>query len=212
MRKYSNLFELLQSLQLNAISYLYSLIENNSVEQSKLLSTVKENNTKESINIQQPEKVVEVTLKAMELNPNHKELQKNSLVILYSEQMLENLSYERYKCTKLVMDSLVNFKETDMNLMASVICSTHLMKLSIKEREVLCANDIYIKTLLNIINLSSNNDLIENTLSALVNLLVDSLNNCSKFLELKGLHVLFSLLEVTLDQFYIKFFYLVFKH
>jgi Zyg-11 family protein len=144
----------------------------------------------------------------MELNPNHKELQKNSLVILYSEQILEHLSYERYKCTKLVMDSLVNFKETDMNLMASVICSTHLMKLSIKEREVLCANDIYVKTLLNFINLSSNNDLIENTLSALVNLLVDSLNNCSKFLELKGLDVLFSLLEVRLDQFYINFFYL----
>jgi hypothetical protein len=200
MQKYSNLFEILQSLEQNAISCLHSLIENNSIECSNSKILALENNETDTINPEQLEKVIEVTLIAMELYPDQKELQKSALIILYGEQILENLSSERFKCTKLVMDSLVNFNERDMNLMASVICATHLMKLSIKEREVLCTKDSYIKNLLNIINSSSCFDLIENTLSALVNLIVDSPKNCSIFLELKGLDVSFSLIEVSLNQ------------
>jgi hypothetical protein len=41
-----------------------------------------------------------------------------------------------------------------------------------------------------------NYDLIENTLSALVNLLVDSPKNCYTFLEQGGLDVSFNLLNV----------------
>jgi hypothetical protein len=136
----------------------------------------------------------------MELYPNDQQLQKSALIFLYSEQMQENISSQRFKCIKLAMDTLVNFKERDMNLMASIICSTHLMKLSIEEREILGSNNVYIKTLLSITNFYSCNDLIENTLSALVNLIVESSKNCSIFLELKGLEVSFSLLEVKLNQ------------
>ncbi len=199
MQKYSNLFEILQSLQQNAISCLHFLIENKSIEYSNSKILALENNETETICSKQLEKVIEVTLKAMELYPNQKELQKSALIILYGEQILENLS-QRYKCTKLVMDSMINFKERDMNLMASVICSTHLMKLSIKDRELLCSNNVYIKTLLNIINSNSYYDSTENVLSALVNLVVDSSKNCSILLELKGLNISFSLLEVKLNQ------------
>jgi signal transduction histidine kinase len=98
------------------------------------------------------------------------------------------------------MDTLVNFKEKDMISMASVICSTLLMRLSIEEREILGSRNVYIKSLLNIVDSYSYYDLIENTLSALVNLLIDSSKNCKIFVELKGFDVLFSLLEVKLNQ------------
>jgi Zyg-11 family protein len=200
IRKYSNLAKILNLLELNAIYCLYSLIENNSKFQSAQKISELEDDKNDTINPDQLEKVVEVTLTAMELYPNHQQLQKSSLIILYSEQILENLTTEKYKCTKIVMDSLVNFKERDMNLMASVISSIHLIKLSIHEREILCTSDVYVKTLLNIINCNTCYDLTENSLSALVNLLVDSSKNCSIFLELKGLDFSFSLLEVRPNQ------------
>jgi Zyg-11 family protein len=197
MRKYSNLVEILILVLKNAIACLYSLIENDSIEQS---NTKVENSEKEKINTKQLGKIVDVTLTAMESFPHHQELQKSALIILYSEQILQILSSERYKCTKLVMDSMVNFKKTDMNSMASFICSTNLIELSINERTNLGSNYVYIRTFLDIINCrvesALNYDLIENTLTALVNFLVDSSKNCSIFLEQGGLNVCFSLLMV----------------
>jgi hypothetical protein len=203
MKKYSNLAKILNQLELNAISCLYSFIENNFIEHSnQALPVIEETSNKiETISPKQLENVVEVTITAMELYPNDQQLQKSALIFLYSEQMLENISPQTFKCTKLVMDTLVNFNERDMNLMASVICSTHLMKLSIEEREILGSNNVYIKRLLNIVDSYSCYDLIENTLSTLVNLLVDSSKNCSNFLELKGLEASFILLEVRVNHY-----------
>jgi hypothetical protein len=118
MSKNLNSIEIQQNA-LDAMASLYYFIETNSVE---------------LLNPNQVDKLIKATLTAMELYPNHQLLQKNALSILYSNQILENLYFDRFKCAELVMNSLVNFKKTDMNLMASVICTTHLMKLSIKER------------------------------------------------------------------------------
>lgn len=179
MRRYSDSIE----IQLNAIACLYSLIENDLVDR---------------INSKQIQNAIDVTLTAMELYPNHQQLQKSSLIFLYSEQILENVSSQRYKCAKLVMDSLINFKKTDINLMASVICSTLLMELSIDERSDLGSNSIYIETILNILRVNdcSNHDLIENILTTLVNLLADSSKNCLIYIKLGGLEVAYTLLEV----------------
>jgi hypothetical protein len=172
-------------LQLNAIVCIYSFIENENGEK---------------LNPELLEKVVEVTLNAMELYPYNQMLQKSALYILYTKQILENISTERYRCTKLVMDSLVNFKKNDMNLMASIICSTHLMKLSINERSYLGSIDIYIKTLIDVIksraHFYSYYYLIGNILSTLVNLLVKSSKNCTIFIDHEGLDVSFTLLKV----------------
>ncbi len=179
MRNYLKFIEI-QENALNAIASLFL-----------------ENDSTEALNPEQIERVIEATLIAMELYPNQHQLQKNALIILYSKQIIENL---QFKCVKLAMDSMVNFKKTDMNLMASVISATHLMNLSIKERSDLGSNKIYIETLLDIIksrvNFQTYYYLIENTLSVLVNFLVDSLNNCSIFTELEGIEVCFILLEV----------------
>jgi hypothetical protein len=194
MSKNLNSIEIQQNA-LDAMASLYYFIETNSVE---------------LLNPNQVDKLIKATLTAMELYPNHQLLQKNALSILYSNQILENLYFDRFKCAELVMNSLVNFKKTDMNLMASVICTTHLMKLSIKERSDLGSKQIYIETLLEIIKsripFFSYYYLIENTLSALVNLLVDSWNNCSIFMKLGGLDVSFNLLEVRYGKLNLRVF------
>jgi hypothetical protein len=193
MRRNSDSIE----IQLNAIACLYSLIENDLIER---------------INSKQIQNAIDVTLTAMELYPYHQQLQKSSLIFLYSEQILENVSSERYKCAKLVMDSLVNFKRTDMNLMVSVICSTLLMELSIDERSDLGSNSIYIETILNILRVNdySIHHLIENILTLLVNLLADSSKNCLIYIKLGGLEVTYTLLEVRDNFNRQKIFYSVF--
>jgi Zyg-11 family protein len=188
LKKHSNSIDIQQNA-LKAFESLFYSIEKDSIE---------------CINPEQLEKVIDIILTAMELYPNHQQLQKSALIVLYNEQVLKNLT-EKYKCIKLAMDSLVNFKKTDMNLMASVICTTHLIGLSIKERSDLGSNNNYISTLLEIIksrvHFYSYLYLIENTLSTLVNFLVDSSNNISIFMELGGLSVSFSLLEVRYNKF-----------
>lgn len=67
--------------------------------------------------------VAEATLMAMETFPEHQHLQKNTLLTLCSDRILQDVTFDRFKCTKLVMDSLVTFKETSMNRMAVAICS-----------------------------------------------------------------------------------------
>jgi hypothetical protein len=189
LRKYSDSIEIQQNA-LKTIASLFYSIEKGSIER---------------LNPEQLVKVINITLTAMRLYPKDEQLQRSALIILYSKQILENLSSEKYTCTKLVMDTLVNFKKTDMNLMASVICTTHLKKLSIEVRSDLGSNNAYIKTLLEIIksrvHFYSYFYLIENTLTFLVNFLVDSLNNCSIFMKLGGLDVCFNLLEVWLIKF-----------
>jgi hypothetical protein len=189
LRKYSDSIEIQQNA-LKTIASLFYSIEKGSIER---------------LNPEQLAKVINVTLTAMKLYPKDEQLQRSALIILYSKQILENLSSEKYTCTKLVMDTLVNFKKTDMNLMASVICTTHLKELSIEVRSDLGSNNAYIKTLLEIIksrvHFYSYFYLIENTLTVLVNFLVDSLNNCSIFMKLGGLDVCFNLLEVWLIKF-----------
>jgi hypothetical protein len=76
MRKHSNVVEILILVMKNAIACLYYLFENDSIEQS---NTKVKNSEKEKINPKQLEKIVEVTIIAMELFPHHQELQKSAL-------------------------------------------------------------------------------------------------------------------------------------
>ncbi len=200
-RKYSKSIEIQQNA-LKPIASLFYSIENGSIER---------------LSSEQLDKVITVTLTAMELDPKDEQLQRSALIVLYSKQILESLSSEKYKCTKLAIDTLVNFKKTDMMLMASVISTTLLAELSIEERSNLGSNNAYIKTLLEIIksrvHFYSYFYLIENTLTVLVNFLVDSMNNCSIFMKLRGLDVCFNLLKVRRIIFdKIKFFKFFFQN
>ncbi len=94
LNKYSNSIDI-QHSALKALESLFYSIENDSIE---------------LINLEQFEKVIEVILTAMELYQNHQQLQKSGLNVLYNEQVLENLTTEKYKCIKEVRQNDIGFR------------------------------------------------------------------------------------------------------
>lgn len=68
-------------------------------------------------------RVVELSLDAMEAFPDHYQLQKNTLLTLCSDRILQEVPIDKYRCAKLVLDSLCAFEETSMNRMSVAICS-----------------------------------------------------------------------------------------
>jgi hypothetical protein len=98
-----------------------------------------------------PEKVVESTLNAMQNFPNHQKLQSNVLLILNSYCLLQCVKFDRLKCIQLVLNSLVSFRDTDMNCDALEICSMISDMISKTDKLNLCSKHVYIKTLLAIV-------------------------------------------------------------
>jgi len=185
MRKHSKII----GIQMAATACLYNLTKN------KL---------GEKIHPKKLKKVVDVTLNSMELFPSHQQLQKNALLTLCSDRILQDVSFDRFKCTQLVMDSLVAFKDTAMNRMAVAICSILAAKISTSETSNLGAKPVYMETLLDIvrsrIHFGSDHDImLKFTLSALWNLTDESPKTCEMFLEKGGMDLYLLVLNVRFD-------------
>lgn len=131
-----------------------------------------------------------LTLNAMETFPDEYQLQKNSLLILCSDRILQEVDFERYRCAKLVLDSLCVFDDINMNRMAVAICSILAAKVSTSETSVLGAKSVYMKKLLSMVQSrvdSKSSDItMKFTLSALWNLTDESAATCKVFLEEGG--------------------------
>ncbi|XP_055956231.1 protein zyg-11 homolog B-like [Patella vulgata] len=154
--------------------------------------------------------IVELTLKALEQFPSHQQLQKNALLTLCSDRMLQDVSFDRYKCAKLVMGCLCAFDDPSMNRMSVAICSILAAKISTEETSVLGAKSRYMKKLLGLVKqkvntirftLTVDNQLIDITLkftlSALWNLTDESPPTCRVFLSEKGLELFMTTLQVV---------------
>jgi hypothetical protein len=158
------------------------------------------------------EDIIEVTLLAMELFPNQEQLQKASISILYFGAIIDGILFDKYKCSQLLMKYLVNFKCTDMNRLAVLICSIIARNLSVVEKLNLSSK--FMDTLLDIVRrvqyISSDDILLKNTLNCLWNLTDDSPETCQIFQEKRGLDLYFDVLNVSFEQFD-KIFYEVFS-
>jgi hypothetical protein len=103
-------------------------------------------------------KLIEVILTSMESFmesfPNNKPLFNNALIILNKLiilNLLQNASFDRYKCIKLSIDSLIKFKDMDMNRNAVIICLILVERIKFSEKKNLSSNPIYSETLLEIV-------------------------------------------------------------
>lgn len=67
--------------------------------------------------------VVDLSLVAMETFPNQYQLQKNTLLTLCSDRILQDVPIDKYRCARLVLDSLCAFEDPSMNRMSVAICS-----------------------------------------------------------------------------------------
>ncbi|XP_066260786.1 protein zyg-11 homolog B-like [Euwallacea similis] len=142
---------------------------------------------------------VELTLVAMETFPDEFQLQKNSLLTLCSDRILQEVTFDRFRCAKLVLDALCGFEDFNMNRMAVAICSILASKVSTEETSELGARPVYMRKLLSMVQsrveLAVSDITLKFTLSALWNLTDESPATCSVFLDQGGSYLYLKVLQ-----------------
>lgn len=140
----------------------------------------------------------------MERFPDEYQLQKNSLLNLCSDRILQELTFDRFRCAKLVLDSLCAFDEMNMNRMAVAICSILAAKVSTVETSELGARPSYMRKLLAMVkgrvDVQLSDITLKFTLSALWNLTDESSATCSVFLEQGGASLFLTVLQTFRDD------------
>lgn len=148
--------------------------------------------------------VVNSTLSAMENFPHHQQLQKNALLTLCSDRILQDVSFDRYRCARLVMECLCQFDETSMNRMSVAICSILAAKISTEQTSMLGAKARYMKKMLELVKQKVENKVIDITLkftlSALWNLTDESPPTCCVFLKEGGLDLFMETLQIVSEM------------
>ncbi|XP_078044108.1 protein zyg-11 homolog B [Augochlora pura] len=143
--------------------------------------------------------VVELTMVAMECYPTNYRLCMNTLLILCSDRILQDVAFDKYRCAKLVMKSLLTFNEPLMTRMSVAITSVLASKITPVETSMLAAQPLYMAKLLGIIRSKVESESVDITmkfaLSALWNLTDESATTCLIFLAEGGMELFLKMLE-----------------
>lgn len=143
--------------------------------------------------------IVDLTLTAMESYPGHYQLQKNTLLTLCSDRILQDVTFDKYRCARLVMNCLSTFDDASMNRMSVAICSILAAKISTVETSMLGAQPQYMSKLLTMVKskvqAKSVDITMKFTLSALWNLTDESATTCKVFLDEGGMELFLQVLE-----------------
>uniref|UniRef100_A0A8C1SHX7 Zyg-11 homolog (C. elegans) n=1 Tax=Cyprinus carpio TaxID=7962 RepID=A0A8C1SHX7_CYPCA len=143
--------------------------------------------------------VTQLLLEAMKTFPNHQQLQKNCLLSLCSDRILQEVPFNRFEAAKLVMQWLCNHEDQNMQRMAVAIISILAAKLSTEQTAQLGAELFIVKQLLHIVRQKTCQGIVDATLkftlSALWNLTDESPTTCRHFIENQGLELFIKVLE-----------------
>uniref|UniRef100_A0A673YR70 Zyg-11 family member, cell cycle regulator n=1 Tax=Salmo trutta TaxID=8032 RepID=A0A673YR70_SALTR len=143
--------------------------------------------------------VTQLLLEAMCTFPNHQQLQKNCLLSLCSDRILQEVPFNRFEAAKLVMQWLCNHEDQNMQRMAVAIISILAAKLSTEQTAQLGAELFIVKQLLHIVHQKATQGVVDATLkftlSALWNLTDESPTTCRHFIENQGLDLFIKVLE-----------------
>ncbi|XP_014203818.1 protein zyg-11 homolog B [Copidosoma floridanum] len=143
--------------------------------------------------------IVDLTLTAMESYPNEFQLQKNTLLTLCSDRILQDVAFDKYRCAKLVMNCLSAFNDASMNRMSVAICSILAAKISTIETSMLGSQPQYMAKLLSMVRSKVQSKSVDITmkftLSALWNLTDESATTCKVFLEEGGMELFLEVLD-----------------
>jgi hypothetical protein len=156
-------------------------------------------------NVDMVEEIVGLILKAMELFSSHLLLQMNSLLalinILWNQEIVKFVPFDKFKCMQLAMDSMVLFNDTEMNDMAVEICSILSNELSIIDKTKFFIKPAYIERLLEIVRncilLESNYFILKYSMEILSNLSDFSPKVCQLVLLKDGINLFLSVLNVS---------------
>ena len=80
----------------------------------------------------------------MESYPQHLQLQKNVLLTICTDRILQDVSFDRYRCSRLVLNCLCSYDEESMKRMSVAIISILAARIStqvrLRERKYLSNN------------------------------------------------------------------------
>lgn len=145
------------------------------------------------------ETVVQQLLTVMKNFPNHEQLQKNCLLTLCSDHILQVVPFDRYEATKLMMMLLENHEDQTLQRMAVAVVSILVAKLSTEEISELGAEAFIMKQLLSIVQQKASLGVVDSTLkfalSALWNLTDETPTACRHFIQCQGVELYMELLE-----------------
>uniref|UniRef100_A0A8C1AE68 Zyg-11 family member, cell cycle regulator n=1 Tax=Cyprinus carpio carpio TaxID=630221 RepID=A0A8C1AE68_CYPCA len=153
--------------------------------------------------------ITQLLLEAMKTFPNHQQLQKNCLLSLCSDRILQEVPFNRFEAAKLVMQWLCNHEDQNMQRMAVAIISILAAKLSTEQTAQLGAELFIVKQLLHIVRQKTCQGMVDATLkftlSALWNLTDESPTTCRHFIENQGLELFIKVLEVNTSNLFMEF-------
>uniref|UniRef100_A0A8C1FGP5 Zyg-11 family member, cell cycle regulator n=1 Tax=Cyprinus carpio carpio TaxID=630221 RepID=A0A8C1FGP5_CYPCA len=139
--------------------------------------------------------VTQLLLEAMKTFPNHQQLQKNCLLSLCSDRILQEVPFNRFEAAKLVMQWLCNHEDQNMQRMAVAIISILAAKVS----RCSLHSRTCLTQLLHIVRQKTCQGIVDATLkftlSALWNLTDESPTTCRHFIENQGLELFIKVLE-----------------
>uniref|UniRef100_A0A8C1MSJ3 Zyg-11 homolog (C. elegans) n=1 Tax=Cyprinus carpio TaxID=7962 RepID=A0A8C1MSJ3_CYPCA len=148
--------------------------------------------------------ITQLLLEAMKTFPNHQQLQKNCLLSLCSDRILQEVPFNRFEAAKLVMQWLCNHEDQNMQRMAVAIISILAAKLSTEQTAQLGAELFIVKQLLHIVRQKTCQGMVDATLkftlSALWNLTDESPTTCRHFIENQGLELFIKVLENNIAE------------
>ncbi|XP_695816.5 protein zyg-11 homolog isoform X1 [Danio rerio] len=148
--------------------------------------------------------VVKQLLIAMKNFPKHEQLQKNCLLTLCSDHILQVVPFDRYEAAKLIMMLLGNHEDQTVQRMVVAVVSILVSKLSTEEISKLGAEEFIMKQLLSIVQQKASLGLVDSTLkfalSALWNLTDETPTACTHFIQCRGVELYLELLETYYSE------------
>uniref|UniRef100_A0AAY4D7X4 Protein zer-1 homolog-like C-terminal domain-containing protein n=1 Tax=Denticeps clupeoides TaxID=299321 RepID=A0AAY4D7X4_9TELE len=142
--------------------------------------------------------IVRQLLAAMRNFPNHEQLQKNCLLTLCSDRILQDVPFDRFEAAKLVMMWLSTREDQTLQRMAVAIVSILVSKVDFGT-SIRSIRQLFIPQLLCIVQQKASVGVVDSTLkfalSALWNLTDETPTACQHFIECQGLELYVEVLE-----------------
>ncbi|KAM4604622.1 protein zyg-11 homolog isoform 2-T2 [Polymixia lowei] len=138
-------------------------------------------------------------LQAMRTFPHHQQVQKNCLLALCSDYVLQDVPFDKYLAAKLVMNWLSSHEDPTLQRMAIAVISILVAKLSTEETAQLGTDIVIMKQLLGIVQQKAMVGVVDTTLkfalSALWNLTDETPTAARHFIQCQGLELYEEVLE-----------------
>ncbi|KAM7378957.1 hypothetical protein PAMP_004542 [Pampus punctatissimus] len=143
-------------------------------------------------------------LYAMKTFPNHQQVQKNCLLALCSDYILQDVPFDKYLAATLVINWLSSHEDPTLQRMAVAVISILVAKLSTEETAQLGKDAFIMKQLLAIVQQKAMVGVVDSTLkfalSALWNLTDEMPTAARSFIECQGLELYEEVLENNIAE------------